>query len=83
MDPRLLDHQVECLRRLNRKEETLPLLEKSLALKPRDVWIRRKLAVARLNLVGVDAARDTYRPILDLAPNVGQFRREYEDLSKG
>ncbi len=83
LDPRLLDHQVECLRRLNRKEETLPLLEKSLALKPRDVWIRRKLAVARLNLVGVDAARDTYRPILDLAPNVGQFRREYEDLSKG
>jgi len=80
LEPRLLDHQVECLRELDRKKETLPLLERAVALKPRDVWLRRKLAVARLNLVGPDAARATYRPILDLAPNVGQFRREYEEL---
>jgi O-antigen ligase len=81
LEPRLLDHQVECLRRLGRKKETLLLLEDALALKPRDVWIRRKLAVARLNLVGPEAAIAAYRPLLDLAPNVPMFRREFEELA--
>jgi tetratricopeptide (TPR) repeat protein len=80
LEPRLLDHQVQCLRELGRKKETVPLLEKAVALKPRDVWLRRELSVARLNLVGADAAKAAYRPILDLAPNVAQFRREYEEL---
>lgn len=82
LEPRFLDHQVECLRRLDRKAETLPLLERAVALKPRDVWLRRKLAVARLALAGPAAARETYAPILKLAPRVEQFRREYDELTK-
>jgi O-antigen ligase len=80
-EPRYLDEEVECLRALDRKAETLPPLERAVALKPRDVWLRRKLAVARLNLVGPASARDTYAPILDLDPNVEQFQREMSDLS--
>jgi O-antigen ligase len=80
-EPRFLDEQVECLRALNRKEETLSLLERAVVLKPRDVWLRRKLAVARLNLVGPEPARRDYAPILALAPSVPQFRREYEEFA--
>ncbi len=83
LEPRFLDEQVECLRSLDRKPETLPLLERAVSLKPRDVWLRRKLAVARLHLAGPAAARETYAPLLDLAPSVPQFRREMADLSGG
>jgi hypothetical protein len=80
LEARFLDHQVECLRRLDRKTETLPLLRRAVTLKPRDVWLRRKWAVATLVFSGPEAARAVYAPILALAPNVAQFRRENEEL---
>lgn len=81
LEPRYLDHQVECLRGLGRQPETTPLLARAVALKPRDIWLRRKWAVARLHADGPAAARETYAPILTLAPRVPQFQREYGELN--